>query len=155
MPYVRNHLGVGASIFFATLGLVMREDSEAIFLSACAEPRSVRTYNKITRPRKFFEVALSRGRRYNSSHPGPSSTSRRSRGRVFFIFTRAIYVAKINGWRKRVSGDTLLKIQPQVAAVHQALMSHGNYVWKNKRKTHIRKGGKMEKKIDTRWIWKS
>ncbi|EGI69213.1 hypothetical protein G5I_01978 [Acromyrmex echinatior] len=73
--------------------------------------------NKITRPHSSLKWH-SRGRQYNSLHPGSSSTSHCSFGSLF-IFTNAIYVAKINDWRKRVSDDTLLKIQPQAAVLHQ------------------------------------
>lgn len=120
---MRNHLErVGESIFFRNFSENVRKQKlpcERRFRADLSFRMRQSRGNKITRPRKFFEVALFRGRRYNSSHPGPSSTSRRSRVRIFFIFTRAIYVAKINGWRKRVSGDTLLKIQPRAAAAHQ------------------------------------
>ena len=116
--------------------IVLRTERFKVDLSSCecklGISRGGPCGNKITRPHSSLKWH-SRGRRYNSLHPGSSSTSHCSFGSLF-IFTSAIYVAKINDWRKRVSDDTLLKIQPQAACVApRTLMSHGNYVWKNKK----------------------
>lgn len=129
ISFIRNHFeGVRESIFFAIFRKSIANKNcranekiiEPIFLSACAKPECANLRdNKITRLRNFFEVAslavvgiipriLDPPR-----HPAAPAVG------SFFIFTRDIYVAKINGWRKRVSGDTLLKIQPRATAAHQ------------------------------------